>query len=175
MCSISWHSSFARWHCEQERRGWSNGQKPGGHVAVRAQEQTVDPFAYRWWRGVSIPSCLVFWRHLIPRLQYVGRIVFEADISLRRIRRVEFRGNSLEEYYRASSLRFSNVRLTPPSTRSFLYSMRLLTKTRFAWKFSRFFRLLIHSLWKTLLKSSWFVASRCYQIHVFGKFKNKNI
>lgn len=50
---------------------------------------------------VSIPACLVFQRHLIPRLRYVGRIVFESDISLRRIRRVEFRGNSHKEYYRS--------------------------------------------------------------------------
>jgi len=50
---------------------------------------------------VSILVCLVFQRHLIPRLRYVGRIVFEPDISLRRIRRVEFRGNSHKEYYRS--------------------------------------------------------------------------
>jgi len=35
---------------------------------------------------LSIPGCLVFCRHLIPRLRYVGRIVFQSDVSLRRIR-----------------------------------------------------------------------------------------
>lgn len=50
---------------------------------------------------ISILECLVFQRHLIPRLRYVGRIVFESDISLRRIRRVEFRGNLNKEYYRS--------------------------------------------------------------------------
>lgn len=50
-------------------------------------------------------------------LVYVGRIVFESDISLRRIRRVEFRGNSHEEYYRS---------VRPPSLSSLLLPLLFL-------------------------------------------------